>query len=894
MMDFLQHYGTPRHSGRYPWGSGNEPYQSSESVSARYEALRRKGLSEKEASQALGMSIAEVRAQKSLERAERRAADVAFAQKLKAKGMSTSAIAERMGRNESSVRSLLDVSIQERSQITKNTTDMLRSAVKKGDYIDVGVGVEAQLGISKTRLDTSLKALENEGYKVINVQVDQLGTDKKTTVKVLAPPGTTYRDVVTNKSKIKLPQEHSEDRGRTFRSIKPPVSVSSDRIQVVYSEDGGGDKDGLIELRRGAQDLSMGTHKYGQVRIAVDGTHYLKGMAIFDDNLPRGVDIRFNTSKTRTPNKKDAFKPISDDPENPFGSTIMQFDYTDRSGKKHQSPINIVGSEKSPNVEGRWEEWSRTLSSQVLSKQPVSLAERQLGLDLEQRQKEYQAISNLDNPVIKRHLLNSFSDDCDSAAVHLKAAALPRQMNHVLLPVRSMPDNQIYAPNYKNGEKVVLIRHPHGGTFEIPELTVNNNHSEARRIMGQSRDAVGINPNVAKLMSGADFDGDHVIVIPNPRGKNQIQISKPLKDLKDFDPITRYPGYEGMTPMTGRQKQRAMGEVSNLITDMTIKGANHSEIARAVRHSMVVIDAEKHKLNHKQSYIDNGIEQLRVKYQGKPSGGASTLISRSRAEARVPHRKEGQPIGPISPVTGKPTRLYVDPKTGKKLYEPTGETYVKDGKTIRRMSTVKKMELVDDANELASGTTMEKVYANYANTLKNMGNSARKQALGVKNIPYSPDAKKKYSKEVRSLNDKLVAATANRPLERKAQILANEIVAAKRKNNPHLSKDEVKKLKGHALIEARDRVGAKKPTIVITPKEWSAIQKGAVSNAFLEKIIQNADLDNVRSLATPRTSREIPASYSARARAMQANGKTIAQIAEALGVSTSTISSILD
>ena len=27
MEDELYHYGTPRHSGRYPWGSGENPYQ---------------------------------------------------------------------------------------------------------------------------------------------------------------------------------------------------------------------------------------------------------------------------------------------------------------------------------------------------------------------------------------------------------------------------------------------------------------------------------------------------------------------------------------------------------------------------------------------------------------------------------------------------------------------------------------------------------------------------------------------------------------------------------------------------------------------------------------------------------------------------------------------------
>ena len=29
----LMHYGTPRHSGRYPWGSGDNPYQHRDDVS---------------------------------------------------------------------------------------------------------------------------------------------------------------------------------------------------------------------------------------------------------------------------------------------------------------------------------------------------------------------------------------------------------------------------------------------------------------------------------------------------------------------------------------------------------------------------------------------------------------------------------------------------------------------------------------------------------------------------------------------------------------------------------------------------------------------------------------------------------------------------------------------
>src|SRR5690606_21658099 len=105
------------------------------------------------------------------------------------------------------------------------------------------------------------------------------------------------------------------------------------------------------------------------------------------------------------------------------------------------------------------------------------------------------------------------------------------------------------------------------------------------------------------------------------------------------DSKREYPAYEGMPKMTAKQKQSEMGKVSNLITDMTIKGANTNEIARAVRHSMVVIDAEKHNLNYKQSAIDNGISQLKQKYQGGADKGASTLISRTTSEQRVPTRK---------------------------------------------------------------------------------------------------------------------------------------------------------------------------------------------------------------------------------------------------------------
>lgn len=885
MYEHLRHYGTPRHSGRYPWGSGEDPYQSEPSLSAVVDGYKRKGFTEKEISQAIGMSIADIRAQKSIERLEKRAADVAMAQKLLDKGMSVNAIAKRMNKNESSVRALLDSTLRDRANITTNTVNALRDSVNKGRYIDIGSGVEHHLGITENRLKTAIKALKNEGYEDVKIQVDQLGTDKKTTVRVLAPPGTTYRDVVTNIDNIQLPFARSENGGRSYLGLEKPVSIDSKRIQVVYAEDGGSEKDGLIELRRGAEDLSLGGASYAQARIKVDKDLYMKGMAIYSDDLPPGVDIRFNTNKKRGTPLSDTLKPIKKDKDNPFGSSVVQLHYTDGEGKKRLSAVNIVGSDKSANKEGIWATWGRNLSSQIMAKQPIAIAKAQLQAVIDNKTAEYEMISELTNPVIKKHLLQKFSDSCDADAVHLQAAALPRQMNHVILPVPSMPDTQVYAPNYRNGETVVLIRHPHGGRFEIPELTVNNKHAAARKMIGQAVDAVGISPATAQKLSGADFDGDHVIVIPNPPGKNKLQIADSLAGLKDFDPIGRYPEVPGMKVMgekKGGNTGVIMGQVSNLITDMTLKGANPSEITRAVSHSMVVIDAEKHRLNYKQSEIDFGIRSLKEKYQGGRNSGASTLISRAGAEARVPERKEGQIRD------GK--RVYIDPKTGEKLYTETGNTYInKKGKEVPYTTKTTKMDVVKDAHELSSGTSMERVYADHANQLKALANKARKDTLRVKRLEYSPAAKKEYAREVASLKEKLHSIEANRPLERRAQIIANTVYNSKLAANKGMSAEEKQKIKSQALDEARRRVGAKNPKVIITPKEWQAIQKGAISHDFLESLLTKADLDEVRALATPRKSTSVSNAAAARARAMARQGYSLSEIADQLGVSVSTL-----
>ena len=175
---------------------------------------------------------------------------------------------------------------------------------------------------------------------------------------------------------------------------------------------------------------------------------------------------------------------------------------------------------------------------------------KQLKLAIADKEAEYDEICSLTNPTVKKTLLQSFADDCDSAAVHLKAAALPGQKYHVIIPVNSLKDNEIYAPNYENGTQLALIRYPHGGTFEIPICTVNNKHAAARKLLGTDIvDAVGINSKVAERLSGADFDGDTVMCIPtnDKAGKVKITSTQALKGLEGFDPKEKYKIPDGDT-----------------------------------------------------------------------------------------------------------------------------------------------------------------------------------------------------------------------------------------------------------------------------------------------------------------------------------------------------------
>lgn len=951
----LEHYGTPRHSGRYPYGSGKNPYQHNQNFHYTYNRLKSQGVTEKEMAEMFHCSIDDLRKQRSISSSQERARNVVRAQRLRAKGYGPTKIGEIMGGKdgpipESTIRGYLKEGVLERARASNVIADGLdRNMKEKGGYIDISKGVERDMNCSRPKFDAAIKLLEEKGYTTATINVRQVTNPGQfTKTKVLIPPGQTKKDVIDNFGDIRPANMYTSADGAKIWSPEYPKSIDRNRVGVRYNEEGGIDKDGVIEIRPGVPDLDLGNSSYAQVRIAVGDGMYAKGMAVYSDNLPPGIDMLVNTNRhLGAPDvtegaREGVFKEIknSTDADEAFGAKIKangQYHYIDKDGKEQLGIINKV------NDAGDWSDWSRTLSSQFLSKQPIELISRQLDLTYAKKLEEYDKISKLTNPAVRQKLLETFASQCDGAAIDLKATSLPGQQSHVILPINSLGPNECYAPNYETGTRVALIRHPHGHISEIPILTVNNNNAEGKNIIGPNApDAIGIRKETADKLSGADFDGDTAIVIPvNERVR--IASKDTLPELIGFDTKEAYPYVEGMKILSKKDTQMEMGKISNLLTDMQLQNADDHEVAKALKHSMVVIDAAKHKLNYKQSEIDNDILALKTKYQGGPTRGASTLISRASAQAHVNERQ----MAIMDPITGKMKKAWkADPETGKQTYMETGRQYKKykfqkepvldengnpkldaNGKKLMQYKyqldangkkqkvpvldengepvfkwvnatqKMKGMAAVDDARELSSGTPKEEVYAEYANKMKDLANRCRKDAMDIKPVPKDKAAEEYYKNEVEELNSQLDRALRNAPKERAALIIANVAMNQISEENPELTNDQKKKLAQVQMTRARAQVGANKSDVQvhITPKQWEAIQHNALSTAKQKQILDNCDMDEVRKLATPNSSKNVLTSAQVNAiQSMFKSGYTNKDLAQQYGVSVDTIQRVLN
>lgn len=932
--EFLEHVGLDHieskvgpGSGRYHYGSGDKPIQRPKDFLQKVEQLKLGGWKEtpENIKNTFGLSINDYRAEKRICKEDRQAVIFSRVRKIMEEHPTwgDTQIGRELGNiSESTVRGYKLQMAKTKENQTRDLAESLKKRIDESKYgmIDVGKGVEKEINVSREKLDAALYLLEKDGYGTYSNRIPQpTNKNNQTIQKVLCKPeikpanGKNTPSELYNYDQIEtLTKYISRDNGKTLeKKFNYPESLDSKRLKIRYAEDKdsdgikGVDKDGVIELRRGVKDLSLNGDHYSQVRILVDGTHYLKGMAVYGDDkdFPPGVDVIFNTNKPKgTPvmdpdkNVKQVLKNIKKDPENPFGSTIKDADqggqywYTDEKGKKKLGLIN------KKSAEGDWTEWSDALPSQFLSKQNITMIKKQLDLAKANKTEEFEEINNLTNPVIKKYYLQKFADGCDKAAVDLKAAALPGQKYHVIIPNNTLKENEIYAPGYADGTKLALVRYPHSGTFEIPVCTVNNKNKLGQKLIGKSDtiDAVCINKKVADQLSGADFDGDTVMCIPtdDPKGKVKVSRRPYLQDLKGFDPgmyegepvydsngkiktdskgnkIYKYDGHE-FTAMSNRTKQREMGVVSNLITDMTLQGANDKDLAMAVKHSMVVIDAEKHKYDYKASEIDNEISRLKAKYQIKRDadgniigyGGAGTIVSRAKGEERI-DKRQGQPkvnikgksyydpskpegsliytqadpsklyfaVGSIDQTTGIRTMTTVD---GKKISYDTRDPKAKDKyapvlhvakdgtgyytnkkgdivyRTAKRTESSTRMAEADDARTLMGDPRNPKEieYANYANSLKALANNARLEIHNTKDLQYNPSAARQYAQQVSSLEAKLNDAQKNAWREREALRKSNVELGKRISEDPSLSGEDLKKLGQRSLSKNREEIGS--------------------------------------------------------------------------------------
>lgn len=1022
--DTLEHTGTPHegdvpHSGRYEWGSGKKPLQHAWDLKAQNLKLKstinpetNKLYTEVEIAKFLGYyklngkgepildengqpqgNTKALRANLQIATETIKADNYMQVKTLRDKGMGWTDIAKKLNLpNESSARSIYKNGEKAAEGRTKAVADELKKAVDAKGYIDVGSGSNQMLGVTPNALDTALERLKAEGYEVQNIYLPQLGSNlQKTTMRVLAKPGSTVTDIWNNRQNIHLLVENDDGviDTKADLNLQPIPSIDSKRISINYGDQTGKEQDGLVELRAirnkdgslspACEDLSLGEAKYGQVRIAVDGKYYIKGMARYNPDLPEGVDILVNSNKPSSKGMENALKKLDLNAEtNPFGTNVIATGY-EKDGKMVRSPLNIVGSRGDAHVEGAWDEWSKNLPAQFLSKQPEALVKQQLQLTKDVKTEEFNKIMSLTNPTVKKQLLEDFAESCDASAVDLKAIKLPGQVQRVLLPLKTIKNDEIYAPGFDNGTKVALIRYPHAGPWEIPLLTVNNKNKEANTVMKNARDAVGINAHNLSILSGADTDGDTATCVPitkilsdgssvqtvKMKTHNDIQIPA----LQDYDTTAAYgPDNYGWDPnktkkapyklMTKQHKGVEMGVVSNLITDMGARGCdNLDELRRADMYSMVVIDAEKHKLNYEQAYKDLGIEELQKKYQINPNnqkgyGGASSLLSRSKSQQRVVLRDLRVKTDPVTgekiyQESGKATYVMnpkiraKDPVTGKLIKDANGKVinetkngsykqlpdgsytydpgaypgsssnyYLRDRSTgitkIRQQKSTKMAEATDartlmsdydPTTDTNSGTALpiEKMYAEYANFCKDLGNKARLAALpeNAGKLKYDKEAAKEYKDEVLSLKEKLRKAQANSPRERQAQNMAYFTYRAEALDHPEWDNDTKKKHKGMALEHARAVTGAKKDRVTFSDREWEAIQKGAIAEDSLRTLLKNANKEDYTKRALPREDRKLSDAEITRIKNMFANGLEQKDIANTVGVSASTVSKIL-
>ena len=98
-------------------------------------------------------------------------------------------------------------------------------------------------------------------------------------------------------------------------------------------------KCGVIELRKGVADISLGGRRYAQVRIRVGNARAcIKGMAVYSDVIPAGYDVVFYIGQE-------------------FGENGIIRGWGIDTEEKYKKPMTIIESD----AEKAWDRWKNGL-----------------------------------------------------------------------------------------------------------------------------------------------------------------------------------------------------------------------------------------------------------------------------------------------------------------------------------------------------------------------------------------------------------------------------------------------------------------------------------------------------------------------------------------------------
>ena len=225
--------------------------------------IREEGRTETQIANELGLTTTQLRNAITYARKEEREYNREQVAGMKEAGLSNVEIGQRLGISEGTVRNYISDNKSSKAtseQQLDNIEKALSDSLKQTGHLDVGVGVERQLGVSRTKFNAVVNQMvENGDLYIHNIQIQRLNDPTKYTIVKVLSTEPDYLKVLKDSTNIGNLEYFSDDKAlESAKRFETPQMVDLNRIKIRYQEDGGADLDGLIEIRKGTEDLDLG------------------------------------------------------------------------------------------------------------------------------------------------------------------------------------------------------------------------------------------------------------------------------------------------------------------------------------------------------------------------------------------------------------------------------------------------------------------------------------------------------------------------------------------------------------------------------------------------------------------------------------------------------------